>query len=190
MKTIQKTISKSKYVLLALLVVFSVSCSTEDGEPGPQGPAGTDGTDGTDGNANVQAFTFDLSSESGINVSLPVPGLTAQMAEENVILVSYKTADGTIYMAPGPGLGSTFATKVYFDTFDDVLKLGFRNYDGTFYSISAGDILSARVFTIEPSSTTSGRTIQGKQQIYNELTQAGVDINNYHAVCDYYGIAY
>jgi len=62
------TILKTKYILLALLVAFSFSCSPEDGDPGPQGEqgiAGTNGTNGTDGNANVQNITFDASAFSG-----------------------------------------------------------------------------------------------------------------------------
>lgn len=53
MKTIKTT---SKYLLLALLVAFSFSCTPEDGADGATGPAGIngiDGIDGEDGNANV-----------------------------------------------------------------------------------------------------------------------------------------
>ncbi|HLV38002.1 MAG TPA: hypothetical protein VKY47_00995, partial [Xanthomarina sp.] len=55
MKTIQTTILKSKYVLLALLVAFSFSCSPEDGTDGAPGAIGPAGTNGEDGNANVQS---------------------------------------------------------------------------------------------------------------------------------------
>ena len=44
----KNAILKTKYVLLALVIAFTFSCS-EDGAVGPQGPAGKDGQNGTNG---------------------------------------------------------------------------------------------------------------------------------------------
>ncbi|MCX7550666.1 hypothetical protein [Xanthomarina sp. F2636L] len=102
MKTISNLISKSKYVLLAFLVIFSFSCSPEDGDTGPQGPAGmdgTDGTDGTDGNANViysswfgpdgQTFISNgYTSYAEFEVS--APELTNDIINNGVVLVYAK----------------------------------------------------------------------------------------------------
>jgi len=44
----KNVIFKTKYVLMALVMVFIFSCA-EDGEVGPQGTSGTDGVDGQDG---------------------------------------------------------------------------------------------------------------------------------------------
>lgn len=55
----KKLISKSKYVVLALIVALTFSCSAEDGADGEQGPQGEQGVAGTDGNANVIAKTVD-----------------------------------------------------------------------------------------------------------------------------------
>ncbi|HLV14140.1 MAG TPA: collagen-like protein [Xanthomarina sp.] len=104
MKTIQKTISKSKYVLLALLVVFSVSCSTEDGEPGPQGPAGTNGADGADGNANVIISDWYDLTWTAPNTTMTyhdqvVPEITENLIEASVIL-SYVRSSATTYLLP------------------------------------------------------------------------------------------
>ncbi|HLV38000.1 hypothetical protein [Xanthomarina sp.] len=186
-KTFQKSISKSKYVLLAFLVAFSVSCSTEDGEDGATGPAGTDGVDGTDGNANVQTFVFDTSSQSGSIMSFPIAEITQDVLDNDVIL-SYNSSNGFYYPMPGPGNAATYITRVYIKV--GIFSFDINDWNGNYYSIAAGDIDEVKVVIIESSSTTSGRTAQGKQQIYNELNQAGVDINNYHAVCDYYGIPY
>ncbi|OBX18194.1 MULTISPECIES: collagen-like protein [Bizionia] len=112
MKTISKTtqtnISKFKYLLLALLVTFSFSCSPEDGNDGAPGPTGIDGTNGTngtdgqdgqDGNANViasdwfgpdgQTFVtngYTKYAEFDVNV----PELTNDIIDGGVILVYSK----------------------------------------------------------------------------------------------------
>ena len=44
----KNAILKTKYVLLALVILFTFSCG-EDGAVGPQGPAGKDGQNGTNG---------------------------------------------------------------------------------------------------------------------------------------------
>ena len=190
-KTIQKSISKSKYVLLALLVAFSVSCSPEDGETGPQGPAGTDGTDGidgVDGNANVQTFIFDTSSNSGSLITLPIPEITQDVLDNDVILSYYTSDMGVNYQMPGGGSNGAFVTRTYANP--ESFSIRFTNWDGSSYSVAAGSIEKVKIIIIESTSTTTGRTISSKQQIYNELNQAGVNINDYHAVCDYYGIPY
>src|SRR5690606_22376093 len=90
-KTFQKSISKSKYVLLALLVAFSVSCSTEDGEDGAMGPAGSDGTNGEDGNANVQTFIFNSPSWNitGSGMKLNLTGVLTDDVIENDVILTY-----------------------------------------------------------------------------------------------------
>ena len=112
-----KTISKSKYFILALLVAFSFSCSPDDGADGAVGPAGADGidgTDGTDGNANVissgwmeydTAVWTAVSSEFGVdyrNYPIAVTEITQDIVDEGVVLVySRFVVTGTqVYMLP------------------------------------------------------------------------------------------
>lgn len=192
MKRIKSTISKSKYFLLALLVAFSFSCNPEDGEDGATGaigPAGTNGTNGTngeDGNANVQTFVFDTSAFSGIEISLNIPEITQDVIENDVI-ISYIFNGINYYQVPGGGPGADYVTRSWFRV--GTFYIPFHNWDGTTYNISAGDVDSVKVILIESTSTTTGKT-NAKQQVYNELNQAGVDVTDYYAVCDYYGIAY
>ncbi|TYB79390.1 hypothetical protein [Bizionia myxarmorum] len=179
---------------MALLVVFSFSCSTEDGEDGPIGPAGTNGTNGTngqDGNANVQTFIYDFSAKSGSSVSQAIPELTTDVLTNDVVL-TYISASDVYYQVPN--IMNPSGTTIFVRNFSETGNMNFRfslASDNTSYSLPEGTIDELKVIIIESSSiTTTGRTISGKQQIYNELNQAGVDINDYHAVCDYYGIAY
>jgi len=217
MKLLKTTISKTKYFLLALLVAFSFSCSPEDGENGMDGqdgaigltgPAGlngtdgadgtngsdgsdgsdgTDGTDGTDGNANVQTFIHDTSSFSGTEISLDIPQITQDVIDNDVI-ISYIFNGLNYYQVPGGGPGAMYVTRSWFRV--GYFYIPFHNWDGTPYTISAGTVDSVKVILVESTSTTSGRTTNSKQQIYNDLNQAGVDITDYYAVCDYYGIDY
>ncbi len=48
------------------------------------------------------------------------------------------------------------------------------------------DTIEFRIVLIEASNTTSSKSI--RPDILNELKSAEVDINDYYAVCDYYGI--
>lgn len=93
---------KMKYLVLALLVAFSFSCSTEDGEQGPQGEQGiagidgTDGTDGTDGNANVTSVLFvNQTINDGSNI-FTIPELT-QDIYDNGIVYAYASVGSNTY---------------------------------------------------------------------------------------------
>ncbi|OIQ21273.1 hypothetical protein [Lacinutrix sp. MedPE-SW] len=186
----KSTILKAKYFLLALLVAFTFSCSTEDGKDGEQGPQGEQGIAGIDGNANVQTITFDASSFSGSFSSVSIPQLTQDVLQNDVV-ISYLT-DSDNYWVPIPcpyeSIGFDFAVHVIL--YEGGLDLDYLDASNSTYSISAGDLQSLKVVIIESTSTTTGKNTNGKQQIYNELAQAGIDIKDYYAVCDYYGIAY
>ncbi|WP_055444583.1 hypothetical protein [Lacinutrix himadriensis] len=108
MKRFTVTILKVKYILLALLVVFSFSCSPEDGEDGKDGVLGatgtngtdgTDGTDGSDGNANVFVSEWihasysptSIDSASRLQFIIPAPELTQDVINNSAILIYGKT---------------------------------------------------------------------------------------------------
>jgi hypothetical protein len=177
-------------VLLALLVAFSVSCSPEDGNDGAQGPAGPAGTNGTDGNANVQTFTFDATTFSGSFDDVAIPELTQNVLDNDAVL-SYLTNNGSNWVPiPCPFDTYLFDFSVHVGLGVGFLTLDYGDASGSNFSISAGDLQTLKVVIIESTSTTTGKTFSGKQQIYNELNQAGVNINDYYAVCDFYGIAH
>lgn len=190
MKLLKTTISKSKYFLLALLVAFSFSCSPEDGEDGAIGPAGPAGTNGTDGNANVQTLTFDATTFAGSYDSVTIPELTQDVVNNDVVL-SYLTENNSVWVPiPCPYDTIGFNFSVHVALYNGGMDLDYNDASGSAYTVTAGDLQTLKVVIIESTSTTAGRTNNGKQQIYNELAQAGVNIQDYQAVCDYYGIAY
>ncbi|WP_452227989.1 MULTISPECIES: hypothetical protein [unclassified Lacinutrix] len=197
MKTLKTTISKSKYFLLALLVAFSFSCDPEDGEDGaigaigPAGTNGTNGTNGEDGNANVETYTFDISALTGATININTPQLTQDVLDNDGILV-YIQRSSNYYPIPG----TSFSDEIKTILIDSAVELTF--YDrmtGASVSIPANRYTLLKMVIIESNSTTAGKTsVTGetstKQQAYNELKQAGVDITDYYAVCDYYGMDY
>jgi len=181
-------ISKTKFVVMSLIIVLFVSCNAEDGAIGPAGPAGTNGTDGTDGqdgNANVQTFTFDATAESGSQINLDIAEFTQSVIDNDVILWYLKV--GTLsYPIPGSGPNANYVVRTYAQV--GTTRLNFHNWDGTGYSIDAGDIDMVKIIIIESTNTTAKSS--GKQNVFNELKTAGVDVNNYNEVMDYYGLDY
>ncbi|SFN99562.1 Collagen triple helix repeat-containing protein [Bizionia echini] len=133
MKTqkIQTMMSKTKFVLLALFVAFSFSCSPEDGADGAdgapgiqgeQGPAGTNGTDGAngedgedgeDGNANVISSQWlsanwnesDTDTEKIMRITPEQIGLSNSALTNNSLIIIYLKQYGTsnIYTLPSSG---------------------------------------------------------------------------------------
>ncbi|MFH4967389.1 hypothetical protein V8G61_04205 [Gaetbulibacter sp. M240] len=87
---------KMKYLVLALLIAFSFSCSTEDGERGPQGEQGIPGVDGKDGNANVISVLFENQTISVGNNVFNIPELT-QDIYDNGIVYAYATVGSNAY---------------------------------------------------------------------------------------------
>ncbi len=175
-----KTISKIMYFAL-LITGLLTACK---GPAGPPGKDGQDGMDGTDGNANVQTYVFNTSTMSGSIFTFNLNAITQDVLDNDVILTYYKQS-GFYYAAPGPGYGGYYITRVYSTV--GIHYLQFYNWNGTSYSISAGDITKVKIIIIESSNTTSSKEAN-RMKMLDELENAGVDIDNYYAVCEYLSI--
>jgi hypothetical protein len=179
------------YSMMALMLIFSVACDSDEGATGPAGANGTNGTDGTDGqdgNANVQTYTFDVSAESGIGFNLTVPEITQDVLDNDVIL-HYINIDTVWYPVPGTGYNGNHIVRAF--NILDYAIIRFVDFSGLSTTITAGTYETVKVIIIESSSTTAGKnSLSSTQQFYNELENAGVDINNYEDVMDYYGLEY
>ena len=177
MKTI---ISRFRYFFLSTLLIFALSCSSEDGEDGAigpqgmQGPAGVDGEDGEDGNANVvSVFVPDVAITVGRN-TIMIPELTEDIFN-NGFVIGYVTIAGntnvweTIPVIVGGGDVALDITQI---------RVGELDLDATF-----NQTLDFRFILVAGTSST-GKT--SKAAVRDELKNAGVDINDYQAVIDYF----
>ncbi|TYB79389.1 hypothetical protein [Bizionia myxarmorum] len=170
-KTIQTTISKSKYVLLTLLVAFSFSCSPEDGNDGAVGPAGPAGSNGQDGNANVIAsdwIPISLSDGSASQFDVIDTNINAETLSSSLIVVYGKfTAQDIV------GIPFTYSNRTYyFVAFQDTntFRILGRSLDGT--SESFNDISDVRYIIIPSNNSTRGNidyTKMSYQEVINHF---------------------
>ena len=179
MKTI---ISRFRYFFLSTLLVFALSCSTEDGEdgaPGPQGIQGTagvdgqDGQDGEDANANVvSVFLPGVSITEGTN-NIVLPELTQDIFD-NGFVVGYVTVAGNTTA------WETIPVVVAGEVILDItrIRVGSLDLDARF-----DQVLDFRFILVAGTSST-GKNSQAA--VRSELKNAGIDINNYQAVLDYF----
>ncbi len=178
------------YSMIALMLIFSVACEGEEGAIGPagiDGINGIDGTDGQDGNANVNTYTYDLSTMTGSIWQINAPQLTQDVLDNDGILC-YVRRSNIYYPVPG----TAFNDEIKVNLVLNASWLYFYNrMSGANITPTVGTYDLFKLVIIESSSTSSGRTSYSPtQRIQNELENAGVDINNYEDVMDYYGLEY
>lgn len=178
-------IKTTKYFLLAILVILNFSCTGEDGEQGPQGEPGQDG------NANVQTYTFDMSTTNGSSYTdISIAALTQDVVANDAIL-SYLSDDGNNWTAiPCPPDSYQFDFAVEVNIAENLFTMDYSDSSGSAYTLIAGDLQTLKIVIIESNSTTAGKIANTKQNTINQLIEAGIDIKDYYAVCDYYNIAY
>ncbi|MCK0156714.1 collagen-like protein [Cellulophaga sp. F20128] len=164
----------------------------QNGTNGTDGADGEDGTDGADGNANVRNFTFDASTWSGSIGELTITQLTSDVLANDAILTYLTNDDNFWFQVPCPVDSYEFDHAVFVTLSIGLIEFDFADAAGQNVFISAGDLTSGKVIIIEATSTTAlkGTSTNKKEQVLNELIQAGVDVKDYKAVCDYYGIEY
>ena len=193
-KTIQTSISKSKYVLLALLVAFSVSCSPEDGEDGAQGPQGeqgpagqdgADGEDGEDGNANVITSGWldanwnesDTDTQKIMQITPEEIGISNSDLRDNCLVIVYLSqwGDSRIYTMPSSGRWSTvWYSYTYGNTSADFsgIRIKLESTDGTTLTEYqyAGFRGNRFRYVIIPTNNTNRNSLNYTNMSYEELT--------------------
>jgi len=201
----KKTIFNVKLFFTMVTALLIFSCDGEDGMDGAvgsQGPAGIDGTngadgadgtngiDGEDGNANVFASPWvnadfpDAYSFSQASFTTTDSQLTQEVINTYSILgyFSFEDSYTNVYAVP--------FTEPFLRSFDmqmstsvgeiTITELGNLDTVGTIAPIDG----FFRYILIAPSNTEKSN---GKNPIQS-LKDAGIDINNYYAVIDYFGL--
>ncbi len=190
---IMKTISKTIFITFLILTQLT-SCK---GPAGEDGMNGMDGADGADGNANVKVYRFQAPDwASSNNMILQIPDLTSEDVNFSAILVyasfesqKYRLLPVTELNISGFGSGYNLFSQ----------SNGISHHITIFISRSGAalpnplpDMDYAKIVIIKPSDINNiignGRIANPKQTVLNELQDAGIDINDYNAVCEYYGI--
>ena len=189
-----KTLKFLSYTVFVLFLSIAItSCSGDDGATGPagaDGTNGTDGADGADGNANVQTYIFDSPNWTSNVMELNLSAITQEVWDDDLILGYLKLtgANPYWYETSEHYLGGYFRDYISVGVF----KIKAHNLDGS-SDITPPDIEKVKIIIIESTNTSTitgngARPVSSKQRIYNELENAGVDINDYYSVCEYYGI--
>lgn len=164
-----------KFIMIALFTVVLTSCSPEDGKDGLDGEQGIPGQDG---NANVKTFLFEnVPLEIGESEPFLIPAITQDILDKGVVLGYINDTENVWYPLPYSLAGNEINI--------------FYLYEGALVTQSnfALAAINYRFVVIEGNPGTGGKNSEGKtskQLIYDELKSAGVDINNYDAVINYY----
>ena len=175
------TILKLMYAMLLILIATFISCK---GETGPAGADGKDGVDGQNGNANVI-------SSAWVNPTWTVPAthasfdvttslITQEIADNGVILVYMKTSQA-IYPLPISFTNVPNPNSFQFRVNVGSITIWFDAQDA--YEPSSVQFR----YVIIPAST-SNKSANPQQEILYRLDKAGIDVNNYYQVMDYFGL--
>ncbi|QLG46225.1 collagen-like triple helix repeat-containing protein [Costertonia aggregata] len=183
------THSKLKYYLIASMAILALSCSVEEGEDGvdgmdgapgiqgEQGPPGQDGEDGADGNANVNSYTFDISSVSGVTYGQNIPELTQSVIDDDVVLGYVKR---NINWHQLPAIGHFLPFSISADMTPGFYIIDFVDLtDGSDFAITAGELDLLKVVVIESNSNTTSKNTHPD---FSKMT--------YFEVMDYLGLDY
>ena len=197
-----KTIKFLTYSVFVLLLSISISsCKGDDGAVGPAGADGIDGTNGTngsdgaDGNANVTIITLDNTDVTWVagsylgrnsNTFTLTDNSVSQDIIDHGIVLGYVELSSQWYTLPLIWSGSEYQHILNTYALNTINLYAYRD--------SGNGLLAPGIttwkFLLITDNTVAGRNvnIDSKQLIKNELENAGVNINDYYAVCDYYGI--
>ncbi len=162
-------------VAFCFLLLFGVSACDGDGPVGPQGPPG---------NANVSASTFLFSmADATINgpvasVQYDIPGLDVDVVDEGAVLAYFREQGTWTAMPYTFGEESAEVPAV-----DYTLTLGYA-YDIEFLEVFY-EASSAEAVDLE---SQPDRMIKAVFIAGIPLSKVGIDLSDYAAVADYFGL--
>jgi len=192
-----KTFKFFAYAVFVLFLGVAISsCKGDDGTDGIDGidgATGPAGADGQDGNANVIYSdwivpTWTASTYYGVQVQeyyITTTDLSLDVVNYGVVLMYWKNWNNEIWSLPSSGLGGNIIIDFSF-TENTIHLYIYDEVNGTLPPA----IVSTNVFryVIIPGGIPGKSSIDSRMKILTELKNAGVDINDYYHVCDYFGI--
>lgn len=189
-----KTIKILTYVVFALFLgLVTSSC----GSDGAEGPAGSAGTNGTDGNANVSIIslsTSDITWTTGsfLGTAANTFTLTDNRVNSDIIdygaVLGYSRINDEWYALPFTWSSNTSSQYIFHTYALDTITLYAYSTDGVLNPSALEEYRFMLITDNTVTATSSARPAKTKQKIQDELKAAGVDINDYYAVMDYYGL--
>lgn len=164
------------------------------GEQGPEGPEGPQGPQGIEGNANATLFIFEGHNFNSTQTALrdvedDEPFLSAWLT----YLIIHQTSSDLIYVVPGPihGMNSTYSvTHNYFGegwADEGTLRTVISRASGGGETYDAIHILRIRSSNTEVMSSFQDDSF-AEINLKHELIPADLDVSDYHAVLDYFGL--
>ncbi len=213
MKTIK---SKLLYVFVLFLVAGLVGC---EGPEGPQGPAGADGIDGIDGTNGINGTngTDGTDGADGADGNANVVIVNLLYGDITWVAGTYLGRTANVFSWTEPAVNAdimdhgTVLGYCYVDYADQWYSLPFIwEIDGgtyTQYVINAYALNTLTLYAYQTTGVTDPNALteyrfllitdntvmkstSGEQGILAKLAQAGVDVNNYYQVMDYFGLEY
>ncbi len=195
----KNSISKLKYLTGLFLIIGLFACEGPEGADGADGAVGIDGVDGTDGddgNANVVSVNLayaDITWTVGSYL-----GRTANTFTFTENAVSQDVIDH------GAVLGFTFFSSNWW-----ALPMTWENTGGTgrqyilhsyalnsitLYAYQTSGVLNPGVLSqyrfIIITDNTVTKSVSSGEAILDKLKNAGVDVNDYYEVMEYFGLEY
>ena len=168
-----------KTILFVLAAVISFT-ACKKGDTGPQGPAG---------NANVTVYNFGEQTFTDV-VNLKLSNISQGKMDSSLILAYYNPSSEAAtswYPIPGAGSGAAYQTRYFVyqsaTTPVSIYTFSIRTLkaDGTAYG-SAVTFKKIKIIMAPASAVLAG----GRQM--SGVPNIPVDVNDYYAVCRYYGI--
>jgi hypothetical protein len=199
MKIFIKISNNKLLILKGLFVLFLLSCEGPEGPkgstgpvglPGAQGQAGTAGPTGPVGNegiaglANVVTYPWTVNTwtkfpDNTTHDTIPVSGITANSAGQDLILTYWKASEAAISTTRLP------TTLVNPTTGQISFKLDYLIIPGGIYAFHAVPISTSTVADGFPNSLMRCIIIRGGN---NGRMDFNIDFDNYEEVCMYFGI--
>jgi hypothetical protein len=198
----KNSISKLKYLTGLFLIIGLFACEGPPGADGADGADGIDGVDGTDGAAgadgNANVVSVNLGSADITWTVGSYLGRTANTFNFTENAVSQDVIDH------GAVLGFAFFYSNWWS-----LPLTFENTGGTnreyvlhsyalnsitLYAYRSSGVLDPSVLSayrfIVITDNTVTKSVSSGEAILDKLINAGVDVNDYYEVMEYFGLEY
>jgi hypothetical protein len=191
---------KFKYLAGLFLIIGLYSCegptgpAGADGADGIDGVNGTDGADGMDGNANVTIVSLlsaDIVWESGSYLGRTSNIYSFTETGVNQDIIDHGTVLGFCFLSP-TWWPLPFIWENNGGTSTQYVFHGYELNTISLYAYQTSGVLNPSLITeyrfLLITDNTVTKSASADLSIREKLTDAGVDVNNYYEVMQYFGL--